>query len=42
MMFYFPELFLQAIIVGALLFSGISAVTLVVLLIRDKQKNEVW
>ena len=41
-MLYFPEDFLQAVIVGALLFAGVAAITLISLLIKDKQKNEVW
>lgn len=41
-MLYFPETFLHAVIVGALLFAGVAAITLISLLIRDKRKNEVW
>lgn len=41
-MVYFPEIFLHFVIVGALLFAGISALALILMLIRDKQKGEVW
>lgn len=41
-MIYFPELFLRVVIVGALLFSGVAAITLIFLLLKDKRKNEVW
>jgi len=41
-MFYFSEFFLQVVIIGSLVFSGVGALTLILLLIRDKQKNEVW
>lgn len=41
-MIFFPELFLQIIIAGSLLFTGFVAVTLIYLLIKDKQKDEVW
>jgi len=41
-MLYFSETFVQVVIVGALLFAGVAAVTLIILLINDKQKNKVW
>ena len=41
-MIFFPELFLYATIVGALVFSGVAVVVLLLLLLKDKQTNKVW
>jgi len=41
-MIKFPELLLELIIAGSLLFSGIVAVILIYLIIKDKKNNEVW
>ena len=38
----FPELFLEITIVVALSYTGVVAVSLIYLLIKDKRKNEVW
>jgi hypothetical protein len=42
MIYYFPEIFLQIVITSALAFTLIVAVLLIYMIIKDKQKNEVW
>lgn len=41
-MIYFPQGFLFFMILGALIFSGVSVFVLLYFLFRDKQKGEVW
>jgi len=41
-MLNFSELFLELTIIIALVYSGVVAVSLIYLLIKDKRKNEVW
>jgi len=38
----FPETLLHVGIVGALILTGIGALTLLILLVRDFMKGEVW
>ena len=41
-MILFPESLLHVGIVGALILTGVGAVTLLILLVRDYKKDEVW
>jgi hypothetical protein len=38
----FPEFFLQVVIIVALVFSGVAALSLILMLIKDKKNSEVW
>lgn len=42
MIWYFPEPVLDTLITVALAGTAVGAVSLIVLLIRDHKKNEVW
>jgi hypothetical protein len=41
-LFPFPEAFVKLLITGSLLLTGIGAVVLVALLIRDRRARRIW
>ncbi len=41
-MMLFPESFFSILITGALILTGIGALTLIILLIRDFARKKVW
>ncbi len=41
-MIYFPALFVQALILGALILTGLSAITLLVMVLIDFLRKRVW
>jgi hypothetical protein len=42
MIWYFPEGVLSVLIAAALTGTAVGALSLVILLIRDRRRNEVW
>jgi len=38
----FPDFIVTAVILGALVLTGLGALTLVYLLIKDQRQNEIW
>lgn len=38
----FPELLVQLLLKGSLLLTGVGALVLLVLLVRDRRKKQIW